>query len=137
MKKEDNDNDASVILAVTDLVLTFVKRVGDLLHMAVLEAQLAAKTLVVIVALLFILGIVLTASWMSLLALLFFYLLSIHWSTLAACSAVVVINLLALAGITYIIYKLKDNLYFRNTRSQLNPSTFTEDPGYEKAATKN
>ena len=121
---EDEDI-PSTLTVIIDLVITYMKRVNDLLHLAALEAQLALRTLVMIAILIFVLGTILTGFWLSILAFIFFYLESLHFSTLSASAMLVGINIFTLAGILAVIYKIKENLFFQETRNQLNMNQHT------------
>lgn len=121
----------------SDLFAAYLKRITDLLHLAALEAQLAIKSLVVISMLTFLLSSIITVTWLSLLGLVFFYLTSIAFSSLAACSVVVGLNIIVLFLIFYFIYRLKENLFFPSTRHQLQPFLKQDDIEHERITTQN
>jgi len=110
----------SIAVSLIEFIVGSIKWISDLVHLAALEAQLAVKTLVILAVLVFILGTVMTACWLSVLAVIFFYLLSLHFSMLTASLCLVGINMLILGLLAITMYKLKANLFFPNTREQLN-----------------
>ena len=132
------DDNNSILSVITNLVLLYIKRVGDLIHLAALEAQLALRTLVMIAVLIFVTGSLLTVCWASLLTCLFFYLVSIQFSYLSASAIIFLINVAALAGIAFLIYKIKDNLFFPATTKQLSHKNLSElDVKHEQVTTEN
>ncbi len=136
-KKKKNQN-RSIIRSLVAFVVGYIKQISDLLHLAALEAQLAFKTLIVIVFLIFLLGSVITASWLSVLTLIFFGLLALDFSLLSASFIVVCINVLVLCLICYVIYKIKANLFFPGTVEQLShPQKNIMELKHEKVTTEN
>lgn len=131
-------DDNSIFSAITDLVLFYIKRVSDLVHLAALEAQLALRTLVVIAILIFITTSLLTVCWASLLTFIFFYLVSIQFSNLLASGIIFFINVIVLATIVFAIYKIKDNLFFPATTKQLSEHNVSKlETKHEQITTKN
>jgi hypothetical protein len=114
-----DDHNTSIITIVADLVASYVQRISDLIHLATLEAQLAFRTLILIAMLIFLFGAILTAGWLSVLACLFIYLTSLHFSALTSSLVIVAINAGVLMSIVLVIYRIKKNLFFPSTRQQL------------------
>ena len=115
----DDETNQNIISIISDVILLQIKRIGDLLDLAALEAELALKTLVILAVLIFILGAVITVSWLSIIALLFIYLLSLHMSMLSAIAVVVAVNLFVLISLCIIMFKLKARLFFPVIRRQV------------------
>lgn len=115
----DDETSPSIISIIVDVIISQMKRVTDLLHLAALEAQLTLKTLAILAVLIYLLGSVITVCWLCLLALLFLYLLSIPIRVLSACAIIVGINLAVLACLLGMMYRLKKRLLFPATRRQL------------------
>ena len=113
-----DDDHYNLLTAITNLVLLYIKRVSDLVNLAAIEAQLALKTLVILAILIFIVGSLLTACWITILTFIFFYLVSLNLSYLISSAIIVGINITVLAIVLFIIYKIKDNLFFPATRHQ-------------------
>jgi|GEM_PF-4031055 len=109
----------SILSVVTDLILSYATYVVDLAHLAALEAELAVKTFLVLAVLIFLLGSIITVSWLSILVWIFFYLVALHFSLLKAWSIIVGINLVVFIALGITIYRLKDRLFFPETRAQL------------------
>jgi len=127
-----------IVSTVMDLISSYIKRVSDLTRLMKLEAQLAVKTLAVLAVLVFILGSILTTFWLSVLVVVFFYLLSLNYTFLSAAFFIAGINLVILAGIFLVIYKLKDNLFFKHTIHQLTfKNTDPDETTHERIATEN
>jgi hypothetical protein len=127
-----------IISTVFDLISSYIKRVSDLTRLMKLEAQLAVKTLAVIGILIFIMGSVLTTFWLSVLIVLFFYLLSLHYTLLGAALFIAGVNLILLTSIFLVIYKIKDNLFFKHTIHQMTFKPIDQDEAtHERIATEN
>jgi uncharacterized membrane protein YqjE len=122
----DEDKGISIISVITDLVSSYVERVSDLVNLAALEAQLAVKSLVAICMLIFVISSILTAFWITLLAFIFFCLVSLDYSQMLASLVLVIINIVMLSFLFYVIYRLKNNLFFPATREQLHYHTKEE-----------
>jgi hypothetical protein len=101
-------------------VLSYFKRLMNLLRLAKLEAQLAGKTFWQLLLLCFIFSGLLLSAWLSILGLLFVFLLSFHLSWLLIFSLIVLLNFFLLLVIGLFIMYLKKNMLFPATRRQWN-----------------
>lgn len=108
-----------MIVYLIDMVLSQVNRVADLFHLLKLETKLAARTLVLIAILSFILSSVITVSWLSICIWLFFYLVSLHYSYLYAWSIITVINVGIMIILIAYLYSLKKRLSLPTFRRRL------------------
>lgn len=119
MAQTKNKKRSTLILIIKNLAQMYLNRLGNIAQLASLEAQLARKTLATIVFLFLILAFLLISTWMSLLLLLFIYLISLHYSLLFASSVIVGLNIILLLVIVLYLQKIKKNLFFPATRRQL------------------
>jgi hypothetical protein len=83
------------------------------------ETRLALRSLIVILILAFVVGALVTTTWMGVLAMVYIYLVSIHWTPLASIAIVLLVNLVMLLIFAIIILKQRKNLSFIATRKQL------------------
>ena len=131
-------NQPDIFAVLIDFIICYIKRISDLIDLAALEAQLAFKSLVLIAVLIFLLSSAVTVCWLSVLVLIFFYLLSLHFSLLATSMMIVGINLVVIGLIFFMIYRIKPYLFFPSTVEQLNHSVISStELQHEKITTKN
>lgn len=109
----------NLFLTFKYLITSYLKRWTDFTHLAQLEAKLAFHTVLQLTILVYILGFILTATWISLLLLLFLYLVSLHYSLIFCAAVILIMNLCLLLGMILYILKIKQRLYFNATRRQL------------------
>lgn len=126
----------TIVKSLIEFVLGCIKQISDLLHLAALEAQLAFKTLITLAVLIFILSSVITVSWLSVLVMVFFALLSAGFSLLSASVVIVCINLAVIGLIGFVFYKIKPNLFFPGTREQLHHPQQHMELKHEKVTTE-
>jgi hypothetical protein len=105
---------------VTKLICALTKRLGDLIHLFGLEAQLAGKTFVNLMVLTFFVGSLLTTAWLCMLVLIAVFIIStLHYSWLFSLAVVTALNLFLLFAVCAWIINLTGNLRFKATRGQL------------------
>lgn len=109
----------SLALVLIDLIQAYIRRFVDIVELASLEAKLAVKTLLNLTILFFILCILIISSWLSVLLLAFFYLISLNFSPLSASSIIVLANVCLIMICCFTMWKMKHNLFFPSTRKQL------------------
>lgn len=93
--------------------------ISEVLEILSLEARLAGKSLLIILALLVVAGLVVITTWLLFMAALVFLLIHVSVSSLTAVLAVIGFNIILLGGIILLIKKLHRNVYFPATRRQL------------------
>ena len=104
---------------IVNLIEAYIEQVKDFTHLIGLEADLAGKTLIEIIILLLALAFFLFPSWLCLQVLLFFYLLTLHYSYVMAALFVALFNLFLVVSCFLTIIKIKKYLFFPATRKQL------------------
>lgn len=115
----EEQNTPSVKHLIDNVVNTFIKLISEIARLASLEAQLAKKSLVRIIALVFVVGSLLTVTWLCALGCLLLYLVSLHLSWLLSLGIITLLNVVLLTSIFVAILFLKENLLFKATRRQL------------------
>lgn len=105
----------SLMVAIPTL-LGLTKRIGALIK---LEARLAKRGLFSIVIFALISALLLTASWLCVLAILFIYLSSLQWSTLNILIILLGINIFMLIITFSFVRKYQRRLSFPETRHML------------------
>ncbi len=83
------------------------------------EARLASKSLVEIIVLAFMLGSLITSTWLGLLIFLYEYFLSLTASWKCSFALVLLLNVLLMVMICVWMNRLKRNLLFLKTRKRL------------------
>lgn len=91
------------------------------------EARLAGKSLVAIVILGFMLGLLLTTTWVCILGVLIVYLLSLHWTLLSALGIVIAINIFLVLLTMLSMRHHKENLCFPEIRRIIHNAWTQED----------
>lgn len=117
MKKKRKVKNA--LSSVSTFVQAYLGRIKELFHLARLEAKLAYQTLLVIGILVFALGSLLTATWLSVLAMVFFYLVNLSYGYFSAACVVFGINALTMMLVVLLLYRIKCDLTFQQTRKQI------------------
>ncbi len=103
------------LLLLIPNILGIIRNITTLIN---LEARLAGKAVVLIIIFSVIYAILLTSTWICLLALLFIYLTSLQLSTMSALLIILGLNVLSLAIIGLVISRAKKNLLFPETCQQ-------------------
>lgn len=111
---------------LSNLLIAYINRLTDLIHLAGLEAKLAVKTLVNIIILIFIMIIFLISTWLCFLFLVFSYLISLHLSWVFSAFILTLLNIILFAVVCLFILKIKKNLFFPATRKQLKNDNVAE-----------
>jgi hypothetical protein len=106
----------SSVMFLFPKLFNFVGNIGTLVKM---EAQQAKRNLTIIVTLMFISVILLTTTWLCLLALAYLYLVTLHLSEITSLLIVTVFNVLLLVFVGMFIFFLKRHLFFPATFAQL------------------
>src|SRR5580698_3209762 len=81
-------------------LLSLIGKIGSLIGF---EIRLASKSLISIIILALLSALLLTSSWLCVLAMLFVYLTSLHWSTQCILLALFGLNLILLLIVLCII----------------------------------
>ena len=115
----ENENSSSLTGLIKNLASTFFKLVSDMTRLAKMEAELAGKSLVNIIILTFLLGSLLTSTWLCISALIAFALVSLQLGWLVSLAIVTLLNILLMVAIVVVIVSKKKNLSFPATRRQL------------------
>lgn len=105
----------NLVIGVPTL-LSLTGRIGSLIGF---EARLASQSLVGIIMLAIFSALLLTSAWLCLLAMLFVYLSSLHWSPLLVLLALFGLNLILLLIVCRRMTKYKKRLLFPKTRDLL------------------
>lgn len=126
MTQSKNKKRFTLLLIIKNLAQLYLNKISNLAQLASLEAQLARKTLATLVFLTLILAFLFISTWMSLLLLLFIYLISLHYSLLFASFIIVLLNLLLFIIISLYMSRIKKNLFFPATRRQLSRLGITD-----------
>ncbi len=104
---------------IKNLVKTYFKLIRDITHLASLEVQLAKQSLIKLIMLSFVIGSLLTSTWLCVLGLLFFLLITNHVSWLVSLCLLIFFNVLIIIGISLLMLQIKTHLFFPATRKQL------------------
>ena len=119
MAKTKSNFLSKYVMDMAIFVFTLFKSIPNLISLIEIEANTARKSFVLILILYLIAGVLLTSTWLSILAMFFIYLVSLHLSSMASIFIIIAINILLLAVITVMILKSKKNLSFPKTRRLL------------------
>lgn len=111
---------SKAILSLLIGVPTLFSLVGKIVTLIGLEARLAGRSLISIIILSVMFAILLTSTWLCVLAMLFFYLTSLQWTAQLSLLILVLLNIILLIIITLVISKFKRKLLFPHTRRRLN-----------------
>lgn len=85
MKRDDKQSIASL---VRNIIHAYFDKISDLFQLVNLEAKLAIKTLSTIIMLIFIVLLITASTWIFALLVLFYFLISLNFSSIAAASIV-------------------------------------------------
>jgi hypothetical protein len=121
---------------ITNIIQASIKIITGVMHLTSLEANLARKSFIIIIALIFCLASLLTSTWLSLLVVLFIWLLSMHWSLLFSALIIMSLNVIIFTTLLLSILKIKENLLFHATRRQLH-NVMRNYEKYKKIETRN
>jgi hypothetical protein len=132
----ENENKASIVKIVANVFQSVFKLFRDITILASAEARLARASAANLIIMVFVLGALLTCTWLTLLGLLIAYLLSIKISLVFALASAVVINLFLLMIVLLIMLKLKSNLFFPATRKQISRTKKIIKETYRERITK-
>lgn len=111
MGKKDSRLKSILTLALRSLtIFSIIKRTTALIKW---EAEIAGKSLVVIITLLFLLASLVTFSWLCILTLIFLYIQSLNFSALSAMFIILIINILAIAGLLTMMCSYKKRFLTR------------------------
>ena len=109
----------SITQVFGNMIQSAYKLVSDTFHLAGAEARLARQSIVNMFLLCFVLGALLTTTWLSLLAFLGVLLYSyLQVNLLLTITALIALNFILVGAVVFAIVKLKGNLSFSATRSQ-------------------
>ena len=136
---DSNNKRTSFISIIGNMFSTVYKLVSDVCHLASAETQLAKQSLANMIWLSFVIGALVTSTWLGLLGLLIsvFYTY-LQLSLVTSFLIVFVINLSLILATLAFFFKLKGNLYFRATRKHLTGSKkIFKDTYRERLTAKN
>lgn len=83
------------------------------------ETHLAVNSILTLIMLSIATGVLLAATWLGLLAILFVYLLSLNWSITLSLCVMVLVNVFFILLCVLFIHKKKRNIFFPLTRAQI------------------
>jgi uncharacterized membrane protein YqjE len=115
----DNENELPLSKILENIFRSFFKIFSDIGSLAKTEARLAKQSMISIFFLAIVLVTILTTTWVCLLALIVAYLIYLKLSLLFSLLVVTVLNILIVALICSVMLRLKNDLFFRATRKQL------------------
>ena len=107
---------SKALLNLLIVVPTLFSMINKAIMLIGLEARLAGRSIITIIIFTFVFGISLTSTWLCILAMLYNYFLSLHWSWQLAGSLIILLNLLLMIVSAIILSKSKNNLTFPVTR---------------------
>jgi hypothetical protein len=110
---------SKTLLSLLIGVPSVLSLIGNLCGLIGHEARLASKSLVVIIALGVVSALICTSIWLCLLALLFFYFVSLQWSPQFSLLVIILLNIILLLIMFLCIKKYKTKLLFPETRKRL------------------
>jgi uncharacterized membrane protein YqjE len=115
----DSQNELPLSKILENIFRSFFKIFSDLGSLAKTEARLAKQSMISIFFLAIALVTILTTTWLCLLALIVAYLISLKFSLLFSLLVVTVLNILIVVLICLVMLRLKNDLFFKATRKQL------------------
>lgn len=118
-KKKSTSTVSKTILSLVVLIPTLFSLVRKTVALIGFEARLAGRSVVIISVLSLFVVILLSSTWLGMLAMLFFYLTSLQWSLQQSMLLIIAANILMLVIVWLVIVKVKKNLSFPETRRQL------------------
>lgn len=119
-KKRSSHGTVKALFNLLLLIPTILNVINHYTRLLKYEACLAGKSIIVIITLAVMFACLLTATWLSALALLFFVcLVKLQWSWIAAAIIVLLLNLLLLLILSIAMSRAKNHLSFPETRRQL------------------
>jgi hypothetical protein len=110
---------SKAILKIIMLVPTLFSVFSNISVLIGWEARRAGKSIAILLLLSIVAGSIITTIWLCLLAMLFLYLISLHWSEIQALLCIALLNAVLLIIIGIIMSKVKNNLSFPAVRRQL------------------
>lgn len=115
----ENENKNDLLTILRNLLEAYYNYFTGVVRLAKLETKLAIHS-AILIALLFFVGIgLVVTSWISLLVVAFFILVSLHLSNLAAAAIVFASNIFLILLTLFTMHRLKKNFYFTATRKQI------------------
>ena len=103
----------SKLIRVVPNVLNLACNMTSLLE---LEARLASRTVVYLLMLICMSVVLLTSTWMCMLAMIFIYLTMIHVNIFLILFILILLNIVLLLIIGMIVSKIQKNIFFPNVR---------------------
>lgn len=99
------------------LVPSLFSLITNMIRLIGYEAQLAGRSLIIIVVLCIFLATLLTSTWLCLLSMLFVYLIS-YLNLIVSLGIIFLLNLFLMLVVGIILARTKKNLLFPETRRQ-------------------
>lgn len=100
------------------IIKSVFKLSNSILNLANLEARLARQTLPWIIALFLFIVIVLSFSWVAILAIVFYFFLTAGFSLLTCLGGILLINIITLLIFLTVLKRLNKNIRFSATYRQ-------------------
>jgi hypothetical protein len=119
----DSQSELPLSKVLENIVKSFFKIFSDIGSLAKAEARLAKQSMVRIFFLSVLLFTLLTTTWLCFLGLTVAYLMYLKFSLLMSLFIVTALTALLAMMVGLIILRLKNNLFFRATRRQINQTT--------------
>ena|ERR1700722_4057819 len=123
MAKKNKGGFTSSILSLIFLVPRLFSFLSNISTIIRLEARQAGRSIAIILLLVLMCTILLTSTWLGLLALLYLYLTS-HLNPIPSLSIVILFNVFLMIILGLTIYLAKRNIFFPATLSQLSKAKF-------------
>lgn len=111
-KKKQRGHRGRSILNFLLLIPNLFKIISHYIEYAKAETHLAIRNIVTLIMLSVMLACLLMATWISLLAVLFYGLIQLQWMWYAAATVIVLLNVILLVVLMMIINKVKSHLIF-------------------------
>jgi hypothetical protein len=123
MAKNNKGGITGSLLSLIFLVPKLFGFMGNLSTLVRLEAKHAYRNLIVILLLTLMTTILLTSTWLAVLALLYLYL-TMHLSPIPALALVILFNIFLMIILGLVIFLMKRNMFFPATFSQISKAKF-------------
>ena len=119
MEDKEPTSSQSVSKLIATTVRTFLKIITDILDLALLEAQLAIKSLIVLVGIMLFSVLLIAFTWFSLMGALVLWLIAMGLNNSFAFLLVGILNLLSFLPLLWTAKHQLQNLVFPATRKHM------------------
>lgn len=100
-------------------VPTLFSLVGKIINLIGLEARLAGKSLISIIILSVMLALLFTTTWICIMMMIFFYCISLSWSTIESLFIIMMLNIILIVIVSFGVGRFKKKLLFPETRRRI------------------